>query len=434
VIATQRDAGLLRAVGPWALAASIVNIVVGAGIFAVPGPVAASVGPYGPLVFLVCAVAIGSVAICFAEGGSRVPTSGGPYGYIEAAFGPLSGYVTGTLLWFSDVLACGGIAAALADVAVDALSPPPPLKVPVHAAVIVLVVGGIAFVNVGGVARGARFVNALTALKLVPFVVFIAVGAFAVHPTRFAASAELDTTGVGRATILALFAFTGMESSLCASGEVKDPARTIPRAIAMALVCVTVLYVGIQVVSQGILGAALATSKTPLADAMAQVSPALKLLMLVGAALSMFGWIGSDLLGTPRILFAFAREGWLPRSVGAVHPRTHAPHVAIFSYAALAIAIALTGSFTELAVLATLAIAPLYMAGCAAAWTLARRGVALAGAPLGFRWLSAAAVAGITSMLLMLALAARAELLGLVALLGVSVMAYLVVSRRAARA
>jgi amino acid transporter len=415
------------------LAASIVNIVVGAGIFAVPGPVAASVGPYGPFVFLVCAVAIGSVAICFAEGGSRVPTSGGPYGYIEAAFGPLAGYVSGTLLWLSDVLACGGIAAALADVAVDAFSPPPLLKGPMHAAVIILVVGGIALVNVGGVARGARLVNAMTALKLVPFVVFIAVGAFAVHRTSFAASAGLDTTGVGRAVILALFAFTGMEASLCASGEVKDPARTIPRALAMALVCVTVLYVGIQVVSQGILGAALAASKTPLADAMAHVSPALKLLMLLGAALSMFGWIGSDLLGTPRILFAFARAGWLPRSVGTVHPRTHAPHVAILIYAALAIAIALTGSFTELAVLATLAIAPLYMAGCAAAWTLARRGVALAGVPLGFRWLSPAAVIGITSMLLMIALAARAELLGLFALLGVSVIAYFVV-QRAARA
>jgi amino acid transporter len=202
----------------------------------------------------------------------------------------------------------------------------------------------------------------------------------------------------------------------------------------MGLVCVTGLYVGVQVVSQGILGAALATSSTPLADAMAHVSPALKLLMLVGAALSMFGWLGSDLLGTPRILFAFARAGWLPRSMGTVHPRTHAPHVAILSYAALAIAIALSGSFTELAVLATLAIAPLYVAGCAAAWTLARRGVALAGAPLGFRWLALAAATGIISMLLMIALAARAELLGLAALLGVSVIAYLAVSRRAARA
>src|ERR1700733_10672712 len=131
----ERDTGLVRAVGPWGLTASIVNIVVGAGIFAVPGALAACIGPYAPLAFLVCAVAIGSVAICFAEGGSRIPTSGGAYGYIDAAFGSLAGYVAGTLLWFGNVLACGGVAAALADAAVSAL--PPRFTAPVHAAVII---------------------------------------------------------------------------------------------------------------------------------------------------------------------------------------------------------------------------------------------------------------------------------------------------------
>jgi APA family basic amino acid/polyamine antiporter len=105
--ATSRDDGLVRKVGPWGLAASVVGIVVGAGIFAVPGALAAAVGPYAPFAFLVCGLAIGAVAICFAEGGSRMPTSGGVYGYIEAAFGPLTGYVAGMLLLVGDVLACG---------------------------------------------------------------------------------------------------------------------------------------------------------------------------------------------------------------------------------------------------------------------------------------------------------------------------------------
>ena len=95
---SQRDAGLVRAVGPWGLAASTVSIVVGASIFVVPAALAANIGLYAPLAILVCAVAVGSVAICFAEGGSRIPSSGGAYGYIEAAFGPLTGYVAGTLL------------------------------------------------------------------------------------------------------------------------------------------------------------------------------------------------------------------------------------------------------------------------------------------------------------------------------------------------
>ncbi|MGH8317051.1 MAG: amino acid permease [Steroidobacteraceae bacterium] len=109
--------------------------------------------------------------------------------------------------------------------------------------------------------------------------------------------------------------------------------------------------------------------------------------MLAGTAFAMLGMIAGDILGTPRMLFAFARDGLLPRVLGRVHPVTGTPRIAILVYAALAIILALTGSFTELAVLATLASAGLYVAACIAAWLLARKEVALAGAPLDFRWL-----------------------------------------------
>src|SRR6201996_4003797 len=120
---SQRDIGLVRAVGPWAFAASIVSMTVGAGIFAVPAALAACVGPYAPLAFLACGLGVGAVAMCFAEGGSRVPTSGGIYGVIEAAFGPMAGFVSGTLLWVCCVLACGAVATALADVAATLFPP-----------------------------------------------------------------------------------------------------------------------------------------------------------------------------------------------------------------------------------------------------------------------------------------------------------------------
>ena len=423
----QRDRGLVRAVGTWGLTASIINIVVGAGIFAVPAALAAGIGPYAPLAFVVCAIAIGSIAICFAEGGSRIPTSGGAYGYIEAAFGPLTSSVAGTLLWFSDALACGGVAAALADVAVSVL--PPAMRVGAHAAVIIAAIGGIAWVNIGGVSRGTRLVNMATLVKLIPLAVFVIAGAGAIHATNFSPTAQPNTADLGRALILALFAFTGMEVALSASGEVARPARTIPRALAIAMLFVMMLYIAVQVIAQGILGASLATSTVPLGDAMARISPALRILMLVGAALSMLGWMGSDLLGTPRVLFAFARDGRLPRALGRVHPRTHAPHVAIVAYALLAIGFSLTGTFAELAVLSTLTVAPLYVAGCAAAWRLARNGVALAGAPLNFRWLRAAMLTGICSMLLMIALASREELMGLAAAVAACIVAYWLSSR-----
>lgn len=421
--ANRRDAGLIRTVGSWGLAASIVNVVVGAAIFVVPAALAANIGPYAPLAILACAIAVGAVAICFAEGGSRIPSSGGAYGYIEAAFGPLTGYVAGTLLWFGDVLSCGGIAAALADVGVSLL--PAPLKAPAHALIIVGTITGIAWVNIGGIERGMRLVNATTTLKLVPLAIFIIVGASAIHAGNFQQPRMPGSSGLGRAVILALFAFMGMETSLCASGEVAQPARTIPRALALGMGFVTVLYIAIQIVAQGILGPALASSTLPLADAMARISPGLRLLMLAGAAVSMFGFLSSDILGSPRVLFAFARDGLLPRVLGRVHARSHAPHVAIACYAAIAIGLALTGTFTELAILSALASAAFYIAGCAATWRLTRRGIAQAGTPLNFKGLNSAVFIGITSMIALIALASRSEILGLSTLIAVSAVVFL---------
>lgn len=430
--ANERDAGLVRALGTWGLAASVISIIVGAGIFAVPGALAASIGVYAPLAFLACTLAVGAVGICFAEGGSRIPTSGGVYGYIEVSLGPLVGYIAGTLKWFGSLMSGASVAAALADVAAS-VTPPNWVGV-VRPAVIVASIGGVALINVRGVRSGARLIGFATALKLVPLFVFIIVGATAVHRANFASSGALTSIAPGRAVILALFALIGMETALCASGEVVEPARTIPRALALALGTVTFLYVSIQVVAQGILGRALATSKVPLADAMAHFGPGLSGLMYVGAAISMLGCIGSDILGSPRMMFAIARDGLLPRALARVHPRTHVPHVAILTYAAVQMAMALSSTFVELAVLSALTVAALYIAGCFAAWRLARRGIALAGKPLEFRWLGAAASAGIGGMLIIIVLATKAEIAGLAALIAISAAAYVLQTRPSAAA
>lgn len=424
---SERDAGLVRAVGPWGLAASTVSIVVGASIFVVPAALAANIGLFAPLAILVCALSVGSVAICFAEGGSRIPSSGGPYGYIEAAFGPLAGYVAGTLLWFGDVLASGGIAAALADLGAGLL--PEPFKASAHALIIVGTIGGIAWINIAGVTRGIRLVNATAMLKIAPLLIFVLAGAFSIHAGNFQRSGAVSGTGLGRAVILAMFAFMGMETALSASGEVMQPERTIPRALALGMSAVTLLYLGIQIVAQGILGPSLALSKAPLVDAMAEISPALRWLMLAGAAMSMVGFLSSDILGTPRVLFAFARDGLLPKALGRVHAGSHAPHVAIACYAAIAIVLALTGTFTELAVLSALTTAPLYILGCAATWRIVRGGIAQSGEPLNFRWLGIATFVGITSMVALVALASREEILGLFVFITISVAVYLLQTR-----
>jgi len=164
---------------------------------------------------------------------------------------------------------------------------------------------------------------------------------------------------------------------------------------------------------------------------MGHISPTLRGLMYAGAALSMFGMLTGDLLGSPRQLFAFARDGLLPRVLGRIHDRSHAPYVAILCYAAIAAALALSGSFAALATLAALNTAAVYVLACAAAWRLARRGIALAGAPLQFPLLGLSATVGMSSMLVVIALASRQEILGVAALGIASALVYLMQMRTA---
>jgi basic amino acid/polyamine antiporter, APA family len=409
-----RDRGLVRTVGRWGFAASIVNGVVGAGIFSLPAAMAGLAGAWAPLALLCCALAIGAVSICAAEASARVATSGGAYGYADAAFGPVAAFVTGILVWLSSVLACGGIAAALVDGLASAW---PVLDLPVlRSGVIALVIGVMAMLNIAGVAPAARLLGLLTLVKLAPLLLLVLVGGTALLAGSVAAAGPLPPAppgGFGPAILLALFAFSGMETPLAASGEVDRPARTIPQALLAANLFVAILYILIQLVTQGLLGPNLAGSATPLADAMARISPALGLFMLAAASFSRFVWIGTDMLGAPRLLFAFARDGMLPAGLAAVHPRTHAPHVAILVHGVIALLLAATGTFETLAMLAGLASAGIFIMICASAWRLHRQGRAHGETPERFAMLPPAAFAGIAAMIAIIALAAPRDMAGL---------------------
>lgn len=403
--------------GTWALAASIVNGVVGGGIFTLPRSMAASAGPYTMLVYLGCALAMGAVVICFAEAGSRVPTSGGAYGTVEAAFGRRWAFLCGIYIWLASVLACGGIAAAFCD-GIGTLSPA--LAGPgARLGLLFAMFGGIMTVNLLGVGLAARIIASGTVIKLIPLGLFLVVGAMAIlgghrPPEARATPGQLDWASFAASVQLALFAFCGMETPLSASGEVADPARTVPRATILAMIFVPFLYVAIQLVAQGLLGPALATSAEPLADAMKAVNPTLGLVLLFGAALSRLVWIGSDIFGAPRVLFAFGRDGLLPAVFGRVHPKWQTPYVAILFHSGLALFLAATGTFENLAILSTLATAGIYFLACAAALSLRRRGISISAKPLAFRLLAPAAWAGMASMVLLIVIGKTSDIAGFV--------------------
>ncbi len=167
----------------------------------------------------------------------------------------------------------------------------------------------------------------------------------------------------------------------------RDPARTVPRALFIALIGITLLYLAVQLVAQGVLGRALATFKdAPLATASERfLGPAGRVVMLVGAVVSTLGYVGGMTLATPRSLFAFGRDGILPAAFARVHPRYRTPHVAIIVQATVACALAVSGGFMRLLVMADVSLVVLYLACCAAAWELRRRDVRAGGTPFNVR-------------------------------------------------
>ena len=375
-VTLDADRGLTRAIGVLGLSAAIFNTTVGGGIFRLPGVVTELMGAAAPWVYVICALAIGLVVLTFAEAGSRVSMTGGPYAYVEMVFGPYAGFMSGVLLWLLSTTALASVASAYAGfigALIPVLSAPLPRAL-VLAATFALLAG----VNVRGVKQGTQLITAVSVAKLLPLLVLVAVGALAVSPANLVAeSAPAAATFARTATIL-FFAFMGIESALVPSGEIKEPSRTVPRAIAIAMIGVTVLYISIQLVSQGVLGVeALAAAKTaPLAAVAERLmgSPG-RLLLLIGAAISTFGYMSGMTLATPRALFAFARDGFLPRQLASVHPSFHTPWLAIVLQSAVCCALAVRNEFEALAVLANLSALLLYAMCAVAAWELRRRGV-----------------------------------------------------------
>ena len=370
----------MRAIGARQLTASIINVTIGAGIFVLPAVAAAGLGAAAPLAYLVCAVLMVLIVCCFAAAGSRVSLTGGVYAYVEVAFGPFVGFLAGVLYVLMATFAVASVSSAFAG-SVGALAPVTAMPA-ARALLIAALFAILAAVNVRGVTPGVRLVEIVTAAKLLPLLALVVCGVWFVNPEFLRWPGMPTGAAVGQTAIVLIFAFVGLEVALVPSGEVRDPARTVPRALFSALAITTTLYLLIQTVAQGLLGPSMATYSTaPLAEAAGRVlGQGGRLLVLLGAIVSMFGYASGDMLGSPRTLFAFARDGVLPAAVARIHPRYHTPYIAVIVHACLVATVSISSSFTQLAVLANVAALTLYLMCVAASFELQRRDVRADGA------------------------------------------------------
>ncbi|MFB6509645.1 APC family permease [Streptomyces virginiae] len=337
--------------------------MVGAGIFAALAPAAGAAG-----VGLLAALAVaGVVAYCNAHSSARLaaryPASGGTYVYGRERLGPFWGYLAG---W-------GFVIGKTASCAAMALTVGAYLRPGQQHAVAVAAVVALTAASYGGVQKSARIARLIVAVVLAVLagVVVVCLSSGAADPGRLSGSPQ-GIFGLLQGAGLLFFAFAGYARITTLGEEVRDPERTIPRAVPIALGIALLVYAAVAVAALSVLGAeGLAGSSAPLADAVrAAGRPGLAPVVQVGAALAALGSLLALVLGVSRTVLAMARDGHLPRALAAVHPRHQVPHHAELAVGAVVAVLAATADLRGAIGFSSFGVLAYYAIANASAWTL----------------------------------------------------------------
>lgn len=353
---------LKREIGVRSLTLAIINQTIGTGIFVIPAIIAVNLGAAAVVTYLVCGGLIFLIALCFAELGSKTNSSGGVYEYIETAFGPFAGFLANNIYWFgASVISDAALANALADTLKYFF---PSLGTEMfRITFFLLIFGGIAFLNIRSLKNGVRFIEFTAFGKLIPLLIIVIAGIGFISKSNLHWTIAPTITNVGSASLLLFYAFMGFETPLSNGGELKNVKRTVPLGIFFGITCVLIIYLAIQLVIQGVLGGAIETNKdAPLAAVAGIVfGKGGIILITIATAISMLGALGGEILSMPRILFAGARDGLMPKILSKVHPRFATPYIAILTYASCGLLFAIFGAFKQLAIIASASSLIIYL-------------------------------------------------------------------------
>lgn len=340
----------------------IINGVVGSGIFGLPAKVFKSTGVYSIAAFGICALAVFTIILCFAEVSSRFDKTGGPYLYALSSFGPLPAFLTGWLLLLTRFITY----AALINLLVTYCSVFSPwfARPGSRTLVIVLLTLALAYINHTGIKNSTRINNLFTIGKLLPLLLFIIVGSFFIEPSRYAVTIVPDFSSFSSTVLLLVFAFGGFESVLVNSGEVKNPSRNLPFALLTGTLVIAVIYIAVQVVSIGTLPG-LADSEKPLAEAagLFMGKPG-AVLIAAGAIISVTGTLNAIMLVGSRLPFAFSQEKQFPALFSFIHPKYKTPTWSLLLFMGITIAVSLNYSFIAAASLSAITRVMIYGIVC----------------------------------------------------------------------
>ena len=358
------DEKLVRGIGRWDLTAVIINCIIGAGIFGLPSKVYAAIGVYSLAAFVICALVISLIVLCYAEVSSRFTSTGGPYLYAHEAFGPATAFGVG---WLSFVVRVTTMAANTNLLVTYLGFLWPSATNPVNRIIVIAIVHlGLFLVNFAGVRQSSVTTNIFTFGKLLPLAAFALIGIFYIDPARFAVVSTPGYSSFSAAVLLLIYAFVGFEVGVVPAGEARDPRRDFPFALLTGLGIVTAIYILVQTVSIGTLPE-LASSERPLADAAVNfIGPMGAALISAGAIISVLGNLNVGLLAGSRLLFAMGERDELPALFAKTHARFKTPTVALVIKSICIFILSVQSSFISAVAIATITRLLVYATTCVA--------------------------------------------------------------------
>ncbi len=316
---------LKRALGLFDATSISIGAIIGAGIFVVTGIAAGLAGPSFIISIILAGIIASFTAVSFAQLSAYMPREGGGYEFTYHLISPFAGFISGWMWVFSNIFTGAAVSIGFAQYLSALVGY---LRVNVVAVTFCLT---FTILNYVGVRQSAIINDALLVAKIAILLFFIAFGLSFVQLSNFEPFMPKGFIGVFEGAALIFFAYGGYARVTTVSEEVRDPNRTIPRAIILAITLSTILYVLIGVVSVGLVGSGrLEAAHSPLADAISVTgSSGAVLLVSLGAMIATASVLLMTILGVSRMTFAMARNGQFPAFLRQINKRFQTPHYAI---------------------------------------------------------------------------------------------------------
>ncbi len=350
---------LRRDIGFFGAAFLVLNAMIGAGIFALPGKVAVNAGLLSPWLFLVVGVLFLAVVLTFAELASYYDNSGGPVLYATHAFGPLAGFSTGWVLFLSRMTAFAANANVMATYLVS-ISPWPLFGFE-RMAIITIVTVGLTYANIVGVKSGVRTMGVFTVLKITPLLLLVILGLQHVTGATLIPAGPWEISELGPTTLLLIYAYVGFETMAVTAGETSRPKHVLPRALVRTVIMTGLLYFVIVLVFVSVIPAEDYGEAILVDVGRSLAGPTGAMAITLAAVFSIGGNLSGSMLSAPRLVFSLAENRLLPGWFGHINARYSTPDNAILLMGAMALVMALTGSFVKLAVASTVTRLLAYM-------------------------------------------------------------------------